>query len=125
MSSVNPVVILPEALQTSERTTRHRVARFSHAWRRTVLYQPRLGLLQAGADADALIARLGELLSGTAEQTMLTPGISSSYQKGVSTRFEQTGVAAVMQKSAAAKCGAAPALFRIDAPGYLCQSNAE
>jgi len=119
MSSVNPVVILPEALQTRSEQLATGLQGSVTLGAGQFCTNPGLIFLPVGADADALVARLGELLSGTAEQIMLTPGISSSYQKGVSTRFEQTGVAAVMQKSAAAKCGAAPALFRVDAPGYL------
>jgi len=54
---------------------------------------------------------------------MLTPGIQTSYQKGVTSRFAQTGVATVMQKTATANCGAAPALFKIDAAGFLANAT--
>jgi hypothetical protein len=59
-----------------------------------------------GNDADPFISKLGDLMAGSAEQTMLTPGIRSSYQKGVGSRLDQSGVATVAQKTAEASCAA-------------------
>ena len=84
---------------------------------------PGLVFLPAGAETDAFVLRVSELLGATPEQTMLTPGIRSSYQQGVGSRLSQAGVATVMQKSAEANCGAAPALFKVDAAGYLVNAS--
>lgn len=119
MSSVNPVVILPEALKT--RTDQ--IASGLHA---SVILgagqfctNPGLVFVPANSDADLFVEKLGELMAATPEQTMLTPGIKSSYQKGVNGRSGQAGVATVMQRSAEVGCAAGTALFRIDAAGYL------
>jgi NADP-dependent aldehyde dehydrogenase len=110
MSSVNPVIVLPEAL----RTRMDQIAGGLHASVTLGAGQfctnPGLVFLQAGNDADEFIAKLGDLMAGTAEQTMLTPGIRSSYQKGVASRLDQSGVATAAQKTAEASCGAGAAL---------------
>jgi NADP-dependent aldehyde dehydrogenase len=123
MSSVNPVVILPEALRTRNEQLAVGLQGSVTLGAGQFCTNPGLVFLKNGADADALVSRLGELLSGTAEQTMLTPGIRSSYEKGVTSRFAQTGVATVMQKTAETGCGAAPALFKIDAAGFIANAT--
>jgi alpha-ketoglutaric semialdehyde dehydrogenase len=122
MSSVNPVVILPEAL----RTRMDQIAGGLHGSVTLGAGQfctnPGLVFLQAGNEADAFVSKLGELIAGTAEQTMLTPGIRSSYQKGLASRLDQAGVATVAQKTAEASCGAGAALFTVDAPTYMANA---
>jgi NADP-dependent aldehyde dehydrogenase len=122
MSSVNPVVVLPEAL----RTRMEQIAGGLHASVTLGAGQfctnPGLVFIQAGNDADAFIAKLGDLMAGTAEQTMLTPGIRSSYQKGVVSRLDQSGVATVAQKTAEASCAAGAALFKVDAQTYMANA---
>jgi len=119
MSSVNPVVVLPEAL----RTRSEQVAIGLHASVTLGAGQfctnPGLVFLPDSDDAKLFVAKLRELMTATPEQTMLTPGIRSSYQQGVSSRTGQVGVATVAANSATATCAAATALFQIDAPGYL------
>jgi 2,5-dioxopentanoate dehydrogenase len=119
MSSVNPVVILPHALKT--RTDQ--IATGLHGSVTLGAGQfctnPGLVFLEAGHDADAFIDKLSELMFATGDQTMLTPGISSSYAKGISSRNEQTGVAAVALKTAEASCAGGAVLFKVDAPTYL------
>jgi alpha-ketoglutaric semialdehyde dehydrogenase len=122
MSSVNPVVVLPEALRT-------RMDQIAGGLQASVTLgagqfctNPGLVFLQVGNDADAFIAKLGDLMSGSAEQTMLTPGIRSSYQKGVVSRLDQSGVATVAQKTAEASCGVGAALFKVDAQTYMANA---
>jgi NADP-dependent aldehyde dehydrogenase len=119
MSSVNPVIALPQALKTRM----DQIAIGLHASVTLGAGQfctnPGLVFLQAGNDTDAFIAKLGDLMAGTAEQTMLTPGIRSSYQKGVGSRLDQSGVATMAQKTAEASCAAGAALFKVDALTYM------
>ena len=119
MSSINPVVILADALRTRGEQLATGLQGSITLGAGQFCTNPGLVFLKNGSEAETLVSRLGELLSATAEQTMLTPGIQTSYQKGVTSRYAQTGVATVMQKTAEAECGAAPALFRIDAAGFL------
>ncbi|PYS66754.1 MAG: aldehyde dehydrogenase (NADP(+)), partial [Acidobacteria bacterium] len=86
MSSVNPVVILSEAL----RTRSEQIATGLHSSVTLGAGQfctnPGLVFLPDSDDAKLFVARLRELMIATPEQTMLTPGIRSSYQQGVSSR---------------------------------------
>ena len=123
MSSVNPVVILSEALR--ERSDQ--IATGLHASVTLGAGQfctnPGLVFLPSGSNADHLVEKLSELMGATPDQTMLTPGIRSSYEKGVAGRSDQTGVATVMQRSGAANCAAGTALFRIGTDQYLTNTE--
>ena len=119
MSSVNPVVVLPEALSTRNEQLATGLHGSVTLGAGQFCTNPGLVFLPKGNDAEKFVAKLGELIDGTAEQTMLTPGISTSYIHGVATRGSQSGVAAVAQKKTEAPCGAAAALFRTDVAEYL------
>ena len=122
MSSVNPVVILPEALSVRA----DQIAAGLHASVTLGAGQfctnPGLVFLPSGLDADRFGEKLGELMAATPDQTMLTPGIRSSYEKGVAGRSSQTGVATVTQRSGETSCAAGTALFRIGTNQYLTNS---
>ena len=119
MSSVNPVVVLPEALNTRADQIASGLHGSVTLGAGQFCTNPGLVFLQAGHDADAFIDKLSELMFATADQTMLTPGISSSYAKGISGRYGQTGVAAVALKTAEASCAGGAVLFKVDASTYL------
>src|SRR5262249_49775165 len=80
---------------------------------------PGLVFLPSNSNADEFVDKLNQLMVATPDQTMLTPGIKSSYHEGVTSRGSQTGVATVMQRSGEADCAAGTALFRIDSNTYL------
>ena len=121
MSSVNPVVILPEAVKLRG----EQIATGLHASVTLGAGQfctnPGLVFMLASPETDKFIEKVGELLMTTGEQTMLTPGIRSSYETGVLGRG--AGAATVMQKLAESQCGASPALFRIDTSGFLANQT--
>jgi NADP-dependent aldehyde dehydrogenase len=123
MSSINPVVILPEALRTRGEQLASGLSGSITLGAGQFCTNPGLVLLQTGSDAETFVLRLSELLSATPEQLMLSLGIRSSYQKGVTHRVDQAGVATVMKRSAEANCAAAPALFQIDAAGFLANQS--
>jgi 2,5-dioxopentanoate dehydrogenase len=109
MSSVNPVFILPGAL-------RERSDQLAAGLNGSVTLgagqfctNPGLVLLADNNDSDAFMNKLGELMNGTAEQTMLTPAIRANYQKGVSARASHAAVQT---------CGAG-ALFKTTAADFL------
>ena len=120
MSSVNPVVLLRGAL--SERGDQ--IATGLHA---SVILgagqfctNPGLVFLEDDQQAAAFIERLSVLMSGTAQQTMLTPGISSSYRRGISSRADQPGVKTVASSAEQVSgCQVGTVLFRTDAVTYL------
>ncbi len=109
MSSVNPVIILPGALR--ERSDQ--IAAGLHGSVTLGAGQfctnPGLVLLADNNESDALVEKLGELMAGTAEQTMLTPAISTNYRNGVSARMNHAAVQTI----------GAGALFRTTAADLL------
>lgn len=111
MSSVNPVIILPGAL--NERSDQ--IAAGLHGSVTLGAGQfctnPGLIFLADNEESEAFARKLGELIAGTAEQTMLTTAISTSYRNGVSSR--------VSHKSVRSVCGAHAALFQTTATEFL------
>lgn len=109
MSSVNPVVILPGALR--ERSDQ--IAAGLHASVTVGVGQfctnPGLVLLAENKESDAFVKKLGELMAGRVEQTMLTPAISTNYRNGVAARM----------KHAAVKTIGESALFKTTAADFL------
>lgn len=117
MSSVNPVAILPEALKA--RGDQIATGLHGSVTLGAGQFCTNPGLVFLPANSDQFVSKLSELMAATPEQTMLTPGIRSSFQDGVSSRSGQTGVATVAKRRAEAACAAGTALFTIDTQGYL------
>jgi alpha-ketoglutaric semialdehyde dehydrogenase len=119
MSSVNPVVILPGALR--ERSDQ--IATGLHGSVTLGAGQfctnPGLVFLADNDDSDAFVRKLGELIAGTPEQTMLTPAIHASYQEGVSSRTTHAAVNTIATSEQQASCGANAALFKTTAANFL------
>ncbi len=92
MSSINPVFILPGAL--GERSDQLAAALHASVTLGAGQFctNPGLVLLADNEHSDAFVKKLGELMIGTAEQTMLTPAIRTNYQKGVSARMNHAAV---------------------------------
>ena len=116
MSSVNPVVILPEAVKLNGELIATGLNASVTLGAGQFCTNPGLVFMLASPETDKFIEKLGELLAASPEQTMLTPGIRSSYESGVVGRL---GAATVMQKTAETACGASPALFRTNAEHFL------
>jgi 2,5-dioxopentanoate dehydrogenase len=119
MSSVNPVVILPGAL----RDRADQIAAGLHGSVTLGAGQfctnPGLVFLADNEDSNAFVKQLGALIASTAEQTMLTSAISSSYRKGVSARSTHAAVETIGVSEQRAACGANAALFKTTAADFL------
>ncbi len=122
MSSVNPVFILPGAM----RARRDQMAAGLHAsvtlGAGQFCTKPGLVLMAAEAEARAFAGKLGELMAGTADFTLLTPGIRSAYHEGVTSRVDHPVVEIVAHKTALegqGGCQAGVALFQTDMKSYL------
>lgn len=109
MSSVNPVFVLPGALR--ERSDE--IAAGLHASVTLGAGQfctnPGLVFLADNGDSDAFVKKLGQSMTDTAEQTMLTPAISANYRKGISARMNHVAVQTI----------GASALFKTTATDFL------
>ena len=109
MSSINPVIILPGAL-------RERSDQIANGLHGSVTLgagqfctNPGLVLLADNEDSNTFVNKLGELMSATAEQTMLTPAIFASYRNGVAARMNHAAVETI----------GASALFKTTAADFL------
>lgn len=109
MSSVNPVIILPGAL--SERSDQLAAGLHSSVTLGAGQFctNPGLVLLANNKDSDAFVKKLGELMAGTTEQTMLTPAIATNYRSGVAARMKHAAVQTI----------GASALFKTTAAEFL------
>ena len=87
MSSINPVIILPSAMRDQIATGLHASVTLGAGQ-----FCTNPGLILLTEDSDAFVTKLGNLMTSTPEQTMLTPAISNSYKSGVSARMSHTGV---------------------------------
>ena len=107
MSSINPVVILPGALR--ERSDQIVSGLHGSVTLGAGQFCTNPGLVLLSEDAHDFVNKLGDLMTNTPEQTMLTPAISTSYKNGVSARMNHAGVQTI---------GGA-ALFKTDSSQFL------
>ncbi len=116
MSSVNPVVVLPEALRT--RAAQIAQGLFSSFTLGVGQFctKPGLVFLPRNEDADTLVAELRKHVEQAAISPMLTEGISKSYRSGVAHRKTSSAVETVVQTAAPEGCGstyAVPVVFQV------------
>ncbi len=107
MSSINPVIILPSALTDQTASGLHASVTLGAGQ-----FCTNPGLLLLSDDANEFINKLGDLMTNTPEQTMLTPAITTNYKNGVSARMNHAGVQTI-----------GGALFKTDASQFLASSE--
>lgn len=123
MSSINPVFILPGALErdgTGLAAGLHGSVTLGVGQFCT---NPGLVFVESGEAGQKFLERLSELMAGTPPGTMLTSGIRDAYRQGTGNFCKAGGVrrlAAVEAAPAAAQgAGAGAALFTTDAETFL------
>lgn len=117
MSSVNPVIVLPEALRTRAAQIASGLFASFTLGVGQFCTKPGLVFLPSNEHADALVAELKILVEQAAVSPMLTEGISKSYRTGLSHRRDISAVETVGQAVASADCGttyAVPAVLQVD-----------
>ena len=107
MSSINPVVLLPGALR--ERHDQIAAGLCASVTLGAGQFCTNPGLILVSEDAGGFVNKLGDLMTGTPEQTMLTPAITANYKNGVASRMSHAGVQTV----------AGTALFKTDSAQFL------
>ena len=120
MSAINPVIILPHALEA-------RGAALAPAYVQSLTMgagqfctNPGLVLAVAGPALDAFVAAAGAALTDSAPATMLSPGIHASFEKGVEALASHNAVTTVARgKVGEGVNQAVGALFRTDARSFL------
>lgn len=116
MSSVNPVVVLPEALRTRAGQIASGLFGSFTLGVGQFCTKPGLVYLPRNADGDALVAELKKHVEQAAISPMLTDGISKSYRSGVAERKSCGAVETVVETAAQEGCGemhAVPVVFQV------------
>ncbi|MDI5934852.1 aldehyde dehydrogenase (NADP(+)) [Halomonas kalidii] len=83
MSSINPVFLLPEALEARGKEIAEGFVGSLNMGAGQFCTNPGLVIGVKGAALDAFVAAAAEAVGGSAAQTMLTPGIHAAYADGV------------------------------------------
>jgi NADP-dependent aldehyde dehydrogenase len=83
MSSINPVFLLPEALESRGKELGEAFIGSLNMGAGQFCTNPGLVIAVKGEALDAFVASAGEAVKGAAAQTMLTPGIHDAYVQGV------------------------------------------
>lgn len=120
MSSINPVILLPQALKL-------RAAEIGAGFAQSLMLgagqfctNPGLVLAVAGEGLDVFCKAAASQINAAAPQVMLTAAIRSDYARKVSLMAEQNGVCAIASSASDTDGRAAPAmLFRTEAARFL------
>jgi alpha-ketoglutaric semialdehyde dehydrogenase len=112
LGSVNPVFVLPAALEA-------RGAGIANGWAGSLTLgagqfctNPGVVILQKGEHADAFVAEALASLSAVASQTTLTDGIASAFQSGRARVRDVTGVETLLEGTCETRA-VAPQLYRV------------
>ncbi|MFZ4628873.1 MAG: aldehyde dehydrogenase (NADP(+)) [Blastocatellia bacterium] len=123
MSSVNPVFLLPGALQERAEALATGLQASVTLGAGQFCTKPGLVILADPAAAAPLIERLRALLEQTPPQTMLTAAIGQGYTTAIEARHGHPAItphlAATREGAPLGKCQAVPALHEVDAEAFL------
>jgi alpha-ketoglutaric semialdehyde dehydrogenase len=126
MSSINPFFVLPGALAKRADTLANALVESVTLGVGQFCTNPGLVLVLEGPHTRAFIDAAAQALAKKSAQTMLTAGIATAYQAGITQRGEQAGVQSVAQgASTDAACAALPALFETNAAHFLATPQLE
>jgi alpha-ketoglutaric semialdehyde dehydrogenase len=120
MSSVNPVFLLPGAIESGGAALAQGFVDSLTLGVGQFCTNPGLVFAVAGSDLDAFVASSTEALGAKGAGTMLTAGIHDAYTKGVAAFGAVAGLQLVAQGAPeGAGCAAQAALYVCDADTYL------
>jgi len=120
MSSINPVLLFPAALQNRAEALAQGFVASLTLGAGQFCTNPGLVIAHKGPALDAFIAATSELIQRSPAQTMLTPGIFNAYESSVNALAEnhRTRIAAVGQRATDPNQGQAH-VFVTDAADFL------
>lgn len=120
MSSINPVVLMPQALAARGEALAKAYVGSLTMGAGQFCTNPGVVVGVAGPELDAFVATAAEALTAAQPQVMLTAGIHGAYHKGVEALATHNSVETVAQGAEGTGCtlGRA-ALFRTDADRFL------
>lgn len=126
MSSTNPVFVLPGALRERGESLASGLFASFTLGAGQFCTKPGMVFLPGDSAAQRLGKKLQELVSGSAEFRLLTPGIRSSYLSAVAGRKKQATVKPVAEAANAGAGAGLPVgavLFETDATSFLASSG--
>ncbi|WP_373183414.1 aldehyde dehydrogenase (NADP(+)) [Halomonas campaniensis] len=118
MSSINPVFLFPEALAARGPAIAEGFVGSLNMGAGQFCTNPGLVIGIKGQALDAFIEAAGEAITGSAAQTMLTPGIHAAYQDGVGALVSEAREIA-RGPVGDGPCACQPALFAASAGDFL------
>ena len=119
MSAVNPVFVLPQALQARSVAIADGLIQSVTMGVGQFCTNPGLVVLEASPAATEFIARLAGKLGAAAAEPMLTAGIHAAFARGVDGRSTEAGVRVVARGAKGGAGCAEAALFATDAATFL------
>jgi NADP-dependent aldehyde dehydrogenase len=122
MSSINPVLLMPHALANRAEQIATGFAASLTLGVGQFCTNPGLVLAVRGPGLEQFAAKAAEALGGVPACAMLTPGIASAFQKGVS-QLAGHGEAQAVFKAEQQEGKGAPALFRTSAAAFLAHHD--
>lgn len=126
MSSINPVVLLPEALAARGTQIARDFADSVALGAGQFCTNPGIVLALEGAALDAFCATAAEAIAAKTAATMLTPGIHAAYCRGISRLSALAGVSELARGVATNGAhDAVPALLRTEARAFLAEAAME
>lgn len=117
MSSINPVVVLPGALEGDVEALATAYVGSLTLGSGQFCTNPGLLFLPSGERGDAFLRAAGEAVAGAAGQPMLTPGIAEAFASGTASLRGTDGIRVVGEGSAAGDHAPAPVIY--EAPAAL------
>jgi NADP-dependent aldehyde dehydrogenase len=124
MSSVNPVFILPGALEETEKQIAAGLHSSVTLGAGQFCTNPGLVFIPEGASSAGFVERLKAMMASTAEFTMLTNRISTAYREGTSALSNNASIETLVQHdNASSSCNASAGLFQTDASSFLADPS--
>jgi alpha-ketoglutaric semialdehyde dehydrogenase len=123
MSSINPVILFPEALAARGEALAKGYVQSLTMGSGQFCTNPGLVIAIGGPDLDNFVAVAGEALAAAQPQVMLTSGIHAAYDKGVSALSENSAVETVARGAEGTGCNRGrAALFVTEASKFIADA---
>ncbi|WP_447042780.1 aldehyde dehydrogenase (NADP(+)) [Vreelandella sp. H-I2] len=120
MSSINPVFLLPEALKANSQALGEAFVGSLNMGAGQFCTSPGLVIAVKGADLESFIQSAQKAVEASGAQTMLTPGIHSAYEKGVSALSSEANVREVARgETGSGSYQCQTGLFAVSANDFL------
>lgn len=120
MGSVNPVFILPSALENMQETIVQGLVNSVNLGVGQFCTNPGILVTSSSADNNAFLEKMGELISSTTGGSMLSKGINQNYLNGVKRLLDMEGVELVAQgKTSDGANQGNSSLFKTDISTFL------